>query len=642
MTPEESNVSGIFAQQVVQYAIPHYQRPQAWQPDKHWEPLWADVEAKANDWLSGGEPKQHYLGAIVMAKRPKLGVRGMDRCLVIDGQQRLSTLQYLLKALSIISFREGYLDGYASIQAELTNVSETMMDDVLVQRHKLWPTFRDRDAHKKVMSAATADDLRQAFSKFFTKSGALYVNETKPRPLHATWFFYERINLWLFEVPLGDGRIVALESMRKAITKSLQLIILWLDPQDDPQVIFECLNGRGEPLRPTDLIKNYLFMTAEAEHAGQEELTEESELFQKWAQLDAPIWMEEISRGRIKKTRLEWLVYYGLQAETAQDIDSSKIFQAYQKWAVTAGTVRKTADVQVDTLLSHANSLQQFIIADQGSPIGRFGKITQAFEVTTVSPLALAIAKNCAPLTQSHMFNALASYLVRREACGLVKKSYNLTFLALLKDLHKSGFELDVLLNHLGKLTGETAVWPDDNKFRQAISNRSMAGNLEVCRLLLGSAAAEIGSRPGGEVEQTLDWSKLHVEHLLPTSWYQYWPLPDGATVSKDEALLAANLPDEEGEEGKRRRSILTRQKLKKTIGNLTILNKEINMEIKHFPWNVKQNAIREVTQLRMNFDLIGQPTWNEEKIAARNQDLADMLTRLWPGFEKPTPVLSN
>lgn len=372
-------------------------------------------------------------------------------------------------------------------------------------------------------------------------------------------------------------------------------------------------------------------MTAEAELAGKTELTEESELFKKWALLDAPVWMQDVSRGRIKKTRLEWLVYYGLQAETAQDLDSSKTYQAYQKWAAPNATDKKTADDQVNALLSHANNLQQFITEDQETPIGRFGKIAQSFDVTTVSPLALAIAKNCTPAMQSDMFNALASYLVRREACGLTKKSYNLIFLALLKELHKTEFETSVLINHLSGLSGDTATWPNDTEFAEAISNRSISGNLEVCRILLATAASKIGGRQGGELHWDLDWSKLHVEHLLPNSWYEHWPLPDGKKVSKEEAEFARSLPDEDTEVGKHRRNILRRQKLKNTLGNLTVLNSEINMEIKHYPWSVKQEAIRDATQLRMNFDLVSEPNWDEEKISARGKSLEKMLIEHWP-----------
>jgi hypothetical protein len=245
MKPDDSNPTGLFANQVVQYCIPHYQRRLTWAEERHFEPLWADIEGKANDWFNGIEPKSHYLGAVVLAKRPKKRVRGIDRCLVIDGQQRLSTLQYLLKSLKLISDEVGHEDGSLSIQQELFNTKEAMMVDV--QKYKLWPTFRDREAHRKVMQAQSIGDLRNAFPGAFTQVGHLYKSDDHERPLATTWFFHQRIKAWIDEIDDPQSKTRGLESLRNAVTRSLQLIILWLEPSDDPQVIFECLNGRGSP-----------------------------------------------------------------------------------------------------------------------------------------------------------------------------------------------------------------------------------------------------------------------------------------------------------------------------------------------------------------------------------------------------------
>lgn len=103
MKPEDTDVHSLFALQRKQYCVPHYQRPRAWSAEKHWAPLFADVEGKANAWLADTTPSSHYLGAVVLAARSSVTLWGIDRVLVIDGQQRLSTLQYLLQALCIVA-----------------------------------------------------------------------------------------------------------------------------------------------------------------------------------------------------------------------------------------------------------------------------------------------------------------------------------------------------------------------------------------------------------------------------------------------------------------------------------------------------------------------------------------------------------
>lgn len=632
MKPDESNVSGLFSQQVVQYSIPHYQRPQSWNITDQWEPLWADIEAKANDWLSGIEPKQHYLGAIVLAKRPKFGVRGIDRNLVIDGQQRLSTLQYLLKALAFICREQGYADGEASLHAELFNGNESMMDQADIQRHKLWPTFRDREHHKRVMMSTTMAEVRGAFPDRFTKSGLLYANGNHPKPLHACWFFYLQMREWLRELPEEQRPLEGPEALRQAITKSLQLIVLWLEPQDDPQVIFECLNGRGAPLRSTDLIKNFIFMSAEspAGSAQVTELTEESDLFKRWSRFDSPRWLADVSQGRLKKPRLEWLVYYSLQAESGDDVDSSKIYQAYQRWAGPGGA-KVSANGQVSTLEAHGDTLERFLNADQSSPVGRFGYVAQALDVTIISSLVLAISRNAPNESHDEMFKALASYLVRREVCGLTKKAYNQIFFSVLRELKKSGFSLGVLVDALSGKSGLSSSWPSDQTFSEAIHKRPLDGSLNLARLLLAEVANEISRRPGAETRWVADWTTLHLEHLLPRSWYEHWPLPDGTRVTEQEAgrlgLLAPDAPQFE-----LGAIVARREHLKHTLGNLTVLDGKLNIQLQNHDWTVKREDIRHATQLRMNFDLVAKVAWTEVDIEQRSAEISKMLVSIWPG----------
>jgi Protein of unknown function DUF262/Protein of unknown function (DUF1524) len=514
---------------------------------------------------------------VVLAKRPKKGVRGIDRCLVIDGQQRLSTLQYILKSLKLLTDEIGYEDGSLSIQQELFNTNETMMDHAEVQKYKLWPTFRDRDAHRKVMASGTADDLRLTFPDAYTKARRLYQGANHPRPLATTQFFYERLKGWVDDIADEQSKIKGLEAIRNATTRSLQLIILWLQPKDDPQVIFECLNGRGSPLRPTDLIKNLVFMTGENEASDRsEELNEESGLFKSWSKLDEPGWSEDVTRGRTTQTRLEWLIYYTLQVEMGEDLDMSRTYETYQRWVAPKVGAAIASAQQVEELLSYASILQDLIAENPETPIGKFGQVSQGLDITVVSAVALGIAKNCDVATQGAMFAALESYLIRREVCGLPKKAYNVTFLALLKELRKNGFTLTSLTSYLASLQGESSLWPDDGLFAHNLKARSLYGGkagLNVCRLLLAAVAEKIGGNHASELQWRLDWGKLHLEHLMPQSWYEHWPLAGGVYATESDAKISLYRAEDDSPEGKRFALIKRREQLKNTLGNLTVLN---------------------------------------------------------------------
>src|SRR3954452_1633202 len=104
MKSETISVQQVF-QDRRQYRVPFYQRAYVWNRDEQWEPLWNDIAEKADARAAGESPAPHFLGAIVLEPQPRSGLRGVEMFHIIDGQQRLTTLQYFLSAL-IIAARE--------------------------------------------------------------------------------------------------------------------------------------------------------------------------------------------------------------------------------------------------------------------------------------------------------------------------------------------------------------------------------------------------------------------------------------------------------------------------------------------------------------------------------------------------------
>src|ERR1700730_4492799 len=84
-----------------QYLVPFYQRAYVWNKEEQWEPLWNDIAEKAEMRSRGDTPAPHFLGAIVLEPQARRGLRGVETFHIIDGQQRLTTLQYFLVALAV-------------------------------------------------------------------------------------------------------------------------------------------------------------------------------------------------------------------------------------------------------------------------------------------------------------------------------------------------------------------------------------------------------------------------------------------------------------------------------------------------------------------------------------------------------------
>src|SRR5579884_301317 len=209
-----------------QFLVPHYQRPYSWTQDQ-WKTLWRDIL----ELLEDPEAKPHFLGSIVTSPARSVP-EGVEKRLLIDGQQRLTTLLILL---TLIRDR--------ARQGGLTKLADRI-DDLVTNRHEDGP-----DHHKLLptQSEDATESDREAFIRlvsgtpFATKSGIGTAYE----------FFAGR---------LRRDDAPDLDELLRVLISKLTLVSIVLDDRDNPHRIFESLNGKGRPLSQADLIRNYFFM----------------------------------------------------------------------------------------------------------------------------------------------------------------------------------------------------------------------------------------------------------------------------------------------------------------------------------------------------------------------------------------------
>jgi uncharacterized protein with ParB-like and HNH nuclease domain len=200
-----------------QSLIPLFQRPYTWERDK-WSVLWEDIMA----YYDGGSNASHFMGAVVSIPVKTVPV-GVNKHLVIDGQQRLTTLAILLAVLR----EEG---------------ASSRIDDYLLNRNdegpdklKLLPTHGDRDTYKRLVVDR--------------------VLPTSPSRIKAAYdYFKQRVK------EDRDGARIEPNRLLETIEQSLQVVMINLGDTDDPYLIFESLNAKGEPLTQADLVRNYVLM----------------------------------------------------------------------------------------------------------------------------------------------------------------------------------------------------------------------------------------------------------------------------------------------------------------------------------------------------------------------------------------------
>ena len=578
-------------QKGVRYTIPPFQRPYVWSQDDQWEPLWEDVRNVAENYLEelersgndGVEAEQktspHFLGAVVLKQVPT-AAKDIDQREVIDGQQRVTTLQLLLDAIQQIceESEQPYLKKVARRLARLVTNDEELIGDDRLHIFKLWPTRGDREAFRHAMDNGLA-------VHDFEESLIVQAHE----------FFQLQVRKWLQDAPGPiEPRIDALEA---ATTSMLQMVVIDLGSQDDPNLIFETLNARGTPLEQSDLIKNFV-LSRERDREGD-----------IWGNLDDGWWRTEVRQGRLFRPRLDMLLNYWLAMRTGSEVSPSRVFDVFRSYVDSQEVHAVMSGIKQDLL-----NYRDFESARGRSPEEKsFYYHVAVMQAGVVTPVLLLLLSAEAG-TRIRAFSALESFLVRRMICRQTTKDYNRLVLELASRLRESGLDKAdaITAAFLKEQTAYAREWPSDEAVADALGSSPLYRLLTRGRLRLVLEGAERWLRSSGKSEQPAVPTNLTIEHLMPVGWRQEeWPLPEG--IDTDAATYQRNT-------------------LIHSIGNLTLATQKLNSSMSNDPWTSKRDELQEHSVLLLNNELLSRPSWSEETIRSRSRRMAKLVSERWPG----------
>ncbi len=261
----EDRTLGIVFETSVRMMVPLFQRPYVWNESKNWEPLWEAVNTALERRLVDKKPRPHFLGAIVLDQLDTFtGEVGARQ--VIDGQQRLTTLQITIAAIRDICAVYGQSEYQEAFKRLSTNFVPGKKDPASVL--KVWPTNEDRPHFRKVMSVGSLESLAEAYD-------ARPKAKTFGHLMPDCYVYFHRQFSELLEGAEGEELDTLLAGLFDTIREDLVLVVVDLDRGDDPQLIFETLNALGTPLLPSDLFKNFLFHQANQQGEDVEALHRE-------------------------------------------------------------------------------------------------------------------------------------------------------------------------------------------------------------------------------------------------------------------------------------------------------------------------------------------------------------------------------
>lgn len=606
--------------------VPLFQRQYVWNKEQQWEPLWEDISRKFTEYLEGRKDGPvHFLGAMVLDQK-QTPTTHVEKRQVIDGQQRLTTLQIFLAALRDFC-REQECEEIAK-EFESYTFNKGMMADPEVDKFKVWPTQLDREQFANVVGTGSREYLVKKYPLHYRR----YARKPDPRPrmVEAYLFFYEQLKEYFLgsfflsnkveeplyaDVPLAQR----LDECYQALKNALQVVAIDLDQDDDAQVIFETLNARGEPLLPADLLRNFIFLRAARKGEPQEELYKKY-----WSHFDDDFWRHEVKQGRLLRPRSDLFMQHFLASRQTVDIPIKHLFVEYKFW-IQKKHPFDSVEKELATLAKQGADFRRIIEPKKGDALFSLVTLLDAFDVRTTYPLLLAMLDaNIDDAQCKSISTTLESYVLRRAVCGMSTKNYNRVFLSLTRNLRRDGFTHENLVRQLSEQKGESTEWPSDDYFSEAWRTRHIyqtLNNPKIVYILKRLNETYLG----GKMEDVTVEGALTVEHILPQQWLDNWPLPDGSMGMTTAELALADPKDT--------RAIATRSRnvALQTFGNLTILTQSLNSAASNSAWKQKKPELLKHSLLPINQQLHNKDSWGEKEIAQRGEDLLERAIKLWP-----------
>ena len=585
--------------------VPLFQRPYVWNEENQWEPLWNDVVRMTERLLAAPSVRHHphFLGAVVLQQVQNPSGSMQERT-IIDGQQRLTTLQLLFDALHAELVSAGATA--ASMRLETLIVNAAPFCSQPEDRFKVWPTNRDRPAFNAVMSATEPVDYEA-------------VGYAEERMVQAHRYFAERARDWL-TTEGAEKAVARATAIETVVRELLQVVVIDLGADENAQEIFETLNARGAQLTAADLIKNFIFQRLLETGSDVEAAYE-----QYWKDFESAFWETEISLGRMRYPRSSIFLNHWLVAQTGEEVVAREVFTRFKRFAIDAGLPMETLLKQ---LTRSAKVYKEFVLsgAAHGSSIDRlslFAYRTGVLESEVVKPLILFLLDPELPSIPKDQFAkalcVIESWMVRRMLVRATTKSYTQIFAELLRFLR--GCDRisigDSIESFFAKQSTGSRYWPDDNEIREELRVLPAYRRLGRGRLRMVIEAVEdhlrgwIGNKSSLSNERVMR-GKFAIEHVMPRKWQTHWALPEGSRA--------------EGE----------REALLHTLGNLTLLTSRLNSKVSNGPWNGdagKKQALENHCVLLLNRklkDLAGDD-WSEAKIRSRTDTIGKLVVEIWP-----------
>ena len=454
----------------VLFRIPVYQRNYDWS-ESNCNRLLDDIY----DIMHSGD--KHFLGTIVFMAA-KSGGFALQEYIIIDGQQRLTTLMLILKALSV--------------------VAESVGDDCYHEIEEQYLHNKYCDEEFKVKLKPIKSDNNQFTLLLEDKIDEM---DEDTHIYHNFMLCKERFERWA-ERGINPSQVL------DALTKLEIVEIVLTKGEDDPQVIFESINSTGLELSNADLIRNYLLMNAD----DQEKLYENYWLY-----------IEKTLRNKMDYSNLDAFFMQYIVYKTSKPVNSRQLYNSFVKLFKDSGYSQESI---LKELRYYAEIFGAFVYgsAKYSERINRLLYRLRVLNQTTCYPFLLHVFDDyhqgvIDEETVEKILQFILAYLLRRMVCGVPSNTLRGLFTYLYNRIFKVASNKQKYYETLNKFlftVSSKDVIPSAGEFERALQKANIYGNNALCRFLL----LDIENGDGKEILQA---ENLTIEHIMPQTLSADW-----------------------------------------------------------------------------------------------------------------------
>ena len=562
-----------FIKKSPQFVIPIYQRTYSW-TERECRQLWNDiVRTGENEGISA-----HFVGSIVYIEKGLYQVTSQSPLLVIDGQQRLTTISLLLAALAkkLDSLPEGNrepADGFSP--RKLRNYYLINPEEGDERHYKLILSQTDRDS---LIAVIDKKEPPQNFSRRITEN-------------------YKFFESWIASY---NGEM---ESLCKGIAKLVIVDIALSRDQDNPQLIFESMNSTGRELTQADLIRNFILMGLEPEL--------QTRLYKDyWRPMELDFGQEAYG------THFDGFMRHYLTVKTGEIPKINEVYEGFKSYSRTPDIARQGIESLVADIHRFARYYCAMALGAEVDPV-----LSEAFQhlrdlkVDVSYPFLLELYHDYSNglLSKDELVEALGlteAYVFRRAICSIPTNSLNKTFATFNKGLKKDRY-LESIKAHFLMLPSYRR-FPNDEEFKRELQTRDLYN--------FRSRSYWLNRLENHDRKEKVRINEYTIEHILPQN--------ENLSIEWQTSL---------GTDWER-----IRETWLHTLGNLTLTGYNSEYNDRPFAVKRDMENGFKVSPLKLNQDLGQLEDWNEDAIKERAQRLSTIAVEVWQAPQLESDILAQ